>query len=99
MEMWKSFKPGDVLLMTKIPEYIWHTFPDVRDGPDGILRVYQRAVAKKSRLVVDEVNEYGPWVSYHFRNKRNEWEYHSFVADDDESYVRIDQVKLPPGNK
>jgi len=95
VEPWKQFKIGDVLRMVKVPDSVLSMKQE--RGPDGILRVYQRAIARKSRLVVYEFDFGFPWVQYTFKNKRNKWEYHSMCVDDD-SYVKVDEVRLPPGS-
>ncbi len=80
---------GNKVVMTKIPESVWRTAPSLRDGPDGILRVYQRAVDRQNRLLVSSIDEFGrPWVKYDFRNKHRQIEYHSMLVDDD-SYELI----------
>jgi hypothetical protein len=84
-----DLKIDDRVVMRSIPKSVTQSDPRVRDGIDGILRVYQRAVAKQSRLRVNFMDELGrPWVEYSFRNKRCVWEHHFMLVDDD-SYERI----------
>ena len=75
---------NDVVILIRIPEPVKMTVCSLRDGPDGILRVYQRAMDKKSMLRVYLIDEYGyPWVEYSFKNKSNIYEYHFMMVDDD----------------
>jgi hypothetical protein len=87
---WRELRVGDAVRMTKVPSCVWATAPAMRDGPEGILRVYQRAVAKRSRLRVTFVDAHGfPWCEYSFVNKRGGREQHAMQIEDD-SYERID---------
>jgi len=89
MTDWRDLKIGDVVVMTRIPDSVLKSHPSVRDGPDGFLRVYQRAVSKLSRLHVTMMDEFGrPWVEYIFRNKGGMTEHHSMLVDDD-AYDRV----------
>lgn len=80
---------GDTVVMTRIPPCVVGSSHAVRDGRDGFMRVYQRAVARKSRLTVSFMDSDGrPWVKYRFTNKRGEQEHHAMLIDDD-SYERV----------
>jgi hypothetical protein len=82
-----AFAVGDAVVMVKVPDSVRRTAPVLRDGPAGILRVYQRAVAKASRLRVSFIDDSGrPWAAYSFRNKSRMIEHHAMLIDDD-SYV------------
>jgi hypothetical protein len=86
-----SLNVGDMVILLKIPDSVRVTAPNLRDGADGILRVYQRAMDKRSRLCVTFIDEYGrPWVEYSFKNKRDVFEHHAMLIDDD-SYVVVPQ--------
>ncbi len=92
---WRTYRPGDVLRMDRIPDAVLKS-PGFCSRSDALIRVYQRAVAKQSRLVVDYIDEWGhPWVEYQFRNKRGRIEFHSFLIDED-AYTKVDTVTLPP---
>ena len=85
-------KIGDVVVLKRLPESVSKSQARLRDGPDGFLRVYQRAIDKKSRLHVDYIDEYSrPWVQYSFKNKSNKYEHHHMLVDDD-SYEIINSI-------
>ena len=72
MTLPEKFRLNDTVILTKMPESVIRTQPRNRDGADGIKRVYQRAVDRRSRLKVSFIDEIGrPWVEYVFRNKKN----------------------------
>ena len=84
MTQFSDLKVGDVVKMVRVPQCVLKSPPLLRDGMDGFKRVYQRAVARGSRLRVTWIDEYGfPWVEYQFKNKRGEWEYHAMQVEDD----------------
>jgi hypothetical protein len=79
---WRELRVGDVVVMTAVAAYVLALAPADRDGPAGMLRVYQRAVAKRSRLPITAIDELGfPWCDYAFRDKRGAMEYHSMRID------------------
>jgi hypothetical protein len=82
---------GDTVVLKRIPASVLRIVPALRDGSDGVLRVYQRACDKASRLRIHLIDELGrPWAEYAFRNKQGGYEFHSLLIDDD-SYDLVDR--------
>ena len=54
------------------------------------MRILQRLADRKDIVRIDTIDEYGqPWFSYHFRNKRGAWEYHSLAIMEPDSWELI----------
>ena len=51
------------------------------------MRILQRLADRKDIVRIDTIDEYGqPWFSYHFRNKRGAWEYHTVAVMESASW-------------
>ena len=84
MTLPQNLKINDIVILAQMPESVIKTTPRTRDGADGIKRVYQRAIDRRSKLKVSFTDEFGrPWVEYVFRNKKNQFEHHAMLIDDD----------------
>jgi hypothetical protein len=77
-------KPGDTIMVIKIPSSVTSMPASMRDGPDGTLRVFQRIKDRGRWHKIDEVTTHGTvWISYAFRNKKGRFEYHRLAVEGD----------------
>ena len=92
-------KRGDKVIVRRIPESVLNMPSDLRDGPEGTLRVFQKLVNHPKKRTVAKVDDYGHvWIETVLVSKDGERTYHS-VSLDEGCFDVVDAIsksKPPP---